>query len=49
MTPGAIELLADGPMTPTNNAGPFVFDGSAGRTAGHSAAAAVAQNAERAA
>ncbi len=49
MTPGAIELLADGPMTPTNNAGPFVFDGSAGRTAGHNAAAAVAQNAERAA
>ncbi|KAL8793950.1 MAG: hypothetical protein Q9195_003463 [Heterodermia aff. obscurata] len=24
-------LIADGPMTPTNNAGPFVFDGSAGR------------------
>ena len=23
----------DGPMTPTNNAGPFVFDGSAGRAA----------------
>jgi len=48
MTPGVIELLADGPMTPTNNAGPFVFDGSAGRTAGHSVAAAVTQNAERA-
>ena len=28
-------LLQDGPMTPTNNAGPFVFDGSAGRAAGH--------------
>ena len=25
-------LAAYGPMTPTNNAGPFVFDGSAGRT-----------------
>ena len=24
----------DGPMTPTNNAGPFVFDGSAGRIVG---------------
>ncbi|KAL8930633.1 MAG: hypothetical protein Q9208_000504 [Pyrenodesmia sp. 3 TL-2023] len=30
ITPGS-EL---GPMTPTNNAGPFVFDGSAGRDAG---------------
>lgn len=49
MTPGVMALLADGPMTPTNNAGPFVFDGSAGRTPGHSAAAALAQNAERAA
>ena len=28
-------LIHDGPMTPTNNAGPFVFDGSAGRAAGH--------------
>ena len=28
-------LLHDGPMTPTNNAGPFVFDGSAGRIGGH--------------
>ena len=27
-------LLHDGPMTPTNNAGPFVFDGSAGRAGG---------------
>lgn len=33
-TPSATEMLADGPMTPTNNAGPFVFDGSAGRAAG---------------
>jgi len=24
-------FIHDGPMTPTNNAGPFVFDGSAGR------------------
>lgn len=31
MTPGS-EL---GPMTPTNNAGPFVFDGSAGRDSIH--------------
>ncbi len=29
-TPSDI-LVADGPMTPRNNAGPFVFDGSAGR------------------
>lgn len=28
-----IEMLRDGPMTPTNDAGPFVFDGSAGRGA----------------
>ena len=27
-------LASDGPMTPTNNAGPFVFDGSAGRAGG---------------
>jgi len=27
-------LVSDGPMTPTNNAGPFVFDGSAGRAGG---------------
>lgn len=39
LTPNASEILiADGPMTPTNNAGPFVFDGSAGRTAGRRAA-----------
>lgn len=35
MTPGS-EM---GPMTPTNNAGPFVFDGSAGRDAIHRPAA----------
>ena len=38
-TPNASEIsIADGPMTPTNNAGPFVFDGSAGRAAGRRAA-----------
>ncbi len=30
-TPTTDMLVHDGPMTPTNNAGPFVFDGSAGR------------------
>ena len=30
-TPTTDMLIHDGPMTPTNNAGPFVFDGSAGR------------------
>ena len=30
-TPMTDMLIHDGPMTPTNNAGPFVFDGSAGR------------------
>ena len=30
-TPSSEMLSNDGPMTPTNNAGPFVFDGSAGR------------------
>lgn len=30
-TPMTEMLVTDGPMTPTNNAGPFVFDGSAGR------------------
>ena len=34
---GGGEMLAtDGPMTPTNHAGPFVFDGSAGRRIGQS-------------
>lgn len=32
-TPTTEMLIHDGPMTPTNNAGPFVFDGSAGRRA----------------
>ena len=27
-------LVTEGPMTPTNTAGPFVFDGSAGRASG---------------
>ena len=31
---------AEGPLTPRNDAGPFVFDGSAGRAAGASAAVA---------
>ncbi len=30
----ADHFTQDGPMTPTNNAGPFVFDGSAGRVIG---------------
>ena len=30
-TPTTDMLIHDGPMTPTNNAGPFIFDGSAGR------------------
>ena len=33
-TPPADGFTQDGPMTPTNNAGPFVFDGSAGRVVG---------------
>jgi len=28
----------EGPMTPTNDAGPFVFDGTAGRVSGARAA-----------
>lgn len=36
-------------MTPTNNAGPFVFDGSAGRAQGQRGPAALAQGVERAA
>ena len=32
-TPTTDMLIHDGPMTPTNNAGPFVFHGSAGRRA----------------
>ena len=37
-------LLHDGPMTPTNNAGPFVFDGSAGRVGGHRMAASLLES-----
>lgn len=33
-TPTTDMLANEGPMTPTNNAGPFVFDGSAGRMRG---------------
>lgn len=45
-TPGTDILMHDGPMTPTNNAGPFVFDGSAGRAAGRRADAVVSESAE---
>ena len=32
-TPDPSEMIAgEGPLTPRNNAGPFVFDGSAGRS-----------------
>ena len=34
LTPTTTEnFVGDGPMTPTNSVGPFIFDGSAGRTA----------------
>ena len=33
-TPPTDTFNHEGPMTPTNNAGPFVFDGSAGRVVG---------------
>jgi hypothetical protein len=37
-TPDAGEVLTrEGPLTPRNNAGPFVFDGSAGRSSGRRA------------
>ena len=49
MTPNALAMLGDGPMTPTNDAGPFVFDGSAGRAVGNSAPTAVPQGSERSA
>ena len=40
-----LELLnGDGPMTPTNNAGPFVFDGSAGRSSGGMATESRSEN-----
>ncbi|KAL9101300.1 MAG: hypothetical protein Q9163_003435 [Psora crenata] len=35
-TPTIDMLVNEGPMTPTNTAGPFVFDGSAGRVSGRS-------------
>ncbi len=47
-TPSDI-LASDGPMTPTNNAGPFVFDGSAGRAGGRRAAISLSQETESAA
>ena len=34
----------DGPMTPTNNAGPFVFDGSAGRIMGRTEVVDLSEN-----
>lgn len=43
------DLTNDGPMTPTNNAGPFVFDGSAGRAAGRRTVAGMVQETESAA
>jgi E3 ubiquitin-protein ligase DMA1/2 len=34
-TPNSADIIAgEGPLTPRNNAGPFVFDGSAGRASG---------------
>ena len=39
-TPTFDMLVREGPMTPTNTAGPFVFDGSAGRRSGAEEAAA---------
>ena len=47
-TSSATEMLVDGPMTPTNNAGPFVFDGSAGRAAGQRVVANMVREPERA-
>lgn len=44
ITPGS-EL---GPMTPTNNAGPFVFDGSAGRDAGRGPAGMTTEGSNKA-
>lgn len=40
------DLATDGPLTPTNNAGPFVFDGSAGRVAGCRTVASLIQQTE---
>jgi len=43
-TPTAGETLSpEGPMTPRNDAGPFVFDGSAGRASGRRAVASLAE------
>ncbi|KAI9872406.1 MAG: hypothetical protein M1830_001689, partial [Pleopsidium flavum] len=43
-TPTAGETLGpEGPMTPRNDAGPFVFDGSAGRASGRRAVASLAE------
>ncbi|KAG8530340.1 uncharacterized protein KY384_004842 [Bacidia gigantensis] len=39
-TPTMDMLVNEGPMTPTNTAGPFVFDGSAGRSSSEASAAA---------
>ena len=38
------QLLSNGPMTPTNNAGPFVFDGSATGGGGHPLAGLISHN-----
>lgn len=43
-TPTGADLAHEGPMTPTNNAGPFVFDGSAGRAAGRRTVAGMVQD-----
>ena len=43
-TPSPLEMLgADGPTTPRNDAGPFVFDGSAGRGSGPRMVASLAE------
>lgn len=47
LTPNTSEMLnSDGPMTPTNNAGPFVFDGSAGRAAGRRVATTLSEGSD---
>ena len=47
--PGILIPVNDGPMTPTNNAGPFIFDGSAGRAAAGRAAIGLSQETQSAA
>lgn len=43
-TPTAGETLnTEGPMTPRNDAGPFIFDGSAGRSSGRRAVASLVE------